>query len=98
MVLLLRVRRGVVTMYTLYVDKWHSFSVLVFPNYQNISRWLREHNASLVAPTVWAIDDGFAAQTEEALDAYMAKLARHAQCHDKWCGSLGCEWAPSITF
>lgn len=63
------------TSYTLYVDNGYSYSALGFANYRDMGAWLREHGASVVAPSVWALDEGFAAQTEMALDLHMATLA-----------------------
>lgn len=63
------------TSYTLYVDNGYSYSALGFANYRDMGAWLREHGASVVAPSVWALDDGFAAQTEWDLELHMASLA-----------------------
>lgn len=60
--------------YTLYVDRGYSYSALGFSSYRDLSAWLRENGASVVAPTVWAIDGGLAAQSEQALDTYMAMV------------------------
>lgn len=61
-------------MYSLYVDNGYSYSALGFSSYRDLSSWLRDHNASCVAPTVWAIDGGYAAQSEQALDTYMEMM------------------------
>lgn len=62
------------TDYSLYIDKFYSYTCLGFATWQDMAGWLRDNNGYKVAPMVWVVDDGLAAQTEEALEAYQLTL------------------------
>ena len=60
--------------YNLYIDKFYTYTCLGFDCWHDAAGWLRDNNATKVAPMVWVVDDGLAAQTEEALEAYQLTL------------------------
>lgn len=62
--------------YNLYIETASVSSVQSFDSAAMMGVWLRENKALNVAPGVWEIRSGYAAQSESALEGFLQTLDR----------------------